>query len=216
MIRGSDEETLDSAWPFPYPVDAQALGAAAILLDGNATSEHHTSDRDITFVDEVNYQASESSINSITQDASETVSRESTYGIESNAPFSNDAIPINSGETLHECFPLRQLRVSRKSAGKEYIVPHTRASDSNKTNGKYQEPSIASSRTWSPFWLQQYVFITFCVIFLLCGTVLPILLVSSRRNSGLFDISPSYTYPWKFGPIASPSNRQPLIMVETC
>lgn len=67
-------------------------------------------------------------------------------------------------------------------------------------NGEQCQTGIGA--TWHPFWLKPTIFGSFCGLFLCFAKALPLMLLYSKRNDGLFESSPNFVYVWRFSPTA--------------
>ncbi|KAH7156530.1 hypothetical protein EDB81DRAFT_645466 [Dactylonectria macrodidyma] len=89
-----------------------------------------------------------------------------------------------------------QRHISHDSAHPPLLGPSVTSRDE-----KLPEEQKQDAR-WHPFWLRQVVLGGFFLVFLCCTIALPIMLVCSKRNNGLFESGPNFAYVWRFGPTA--------------
>lgn len=76
-------------------------------------------------------------------------------------------------------------------------------SNAKSENANEEQCQTGNGATWHPFWLKPTIFGSFCGLFLCFTVALPLMLLYSKRNDGLFESSPNFVYVWRFSPTAS-------------
>ncbi|KAH7011450.1 hypothetical protein EDB80DRAFT_837328 [Ilyonectria destructans] len=83
-------------------------------------------------------------------------------------------------------------------------------SNAKSENANEEQCQTGNGATWHPFWLKPTIFSSFCGLFLCFTVALPLMLLYSKRNDGLFESSPNFVYVWRFSPTATIQNGQSL------
>lgn len=113
--------------------------------------------------------------------------------------------PSGDGDPLPQELPAEGYTPAHTVSGEPHKGVYTAIPTAvDDLDHKKEPPSfqVPHAGTWRPFWLRRLVFGAFFSIFASLAALVALLYVFSQRSHGLFNADPSWTYTWRFGPIA--------------